>query len=110
MVLVEGEVLHYFQNSPEDLVDFNSLEEVPKPGKVNTHPGEEVLIARGLLEYGLCIALRLDQLIHIGSEPLLNGLFGVGKGKTLEDKLSAYFGLEILRLIMTLTASNELLR
>ena len=37
-------------------------------------------LARGLLERGLVIPLHETQLVRVQGKPLLNGLFGVGKG------------------------------
>ena len=79
----------------------------PKKVKTMICPGEEVLIAKGLEEYRLVVPLWLRDILSWGGFPLLNGLFGVGKGEYLEgmpeDDLH-----EILRLIMNLIPLNEI--
>ena len=49
-----------------------------------------------------------DELLHHNGEPLLNGLFGVGKGKFLEADKSGRCR-EVLRLIINLIPSNQIM-
>ena len=67
---------------------------------------EGVCIARNLLELGLVRVLSDNELIRVGNRPLLNGLFGVTKGKPVPEAPH----LEVLRLIMNLTASNSVMK
>ena len=67
---------------------------------------EGVCIARNLLELGLVRILSGSELIKVGNRPLLNGLFGVTKGKAVPEAPH----LEVLRLIMNLTASNSVMK
>ena len=74
--------------------------------------GEEITIFQGLYDMGLVAPLRAEELIYICGRPLLNGMFGVGKGTYLEPGAAKVSDetLEVLRLIMNLTATNSLCR
>ena len=52
-------------------------------------------ICKGRIEKKICDVTPIDQLFHIGQAPLLNGMFGVGKGKFVGE-------VETQRLIMNL--------
>ena len=80
------------------------VEVCPKAGKMFVQKGEKLLIARNLLKLGLVRRLRAPELIWIKGEPLTNGAFGVEKDTQLAD------GRKILRLIVTLTATNSITR
>ena len=58
-------------------------------------------VARGLIQKGICGILPQRELYHVGSEPLLNGMFAVSKNETLN-------GVELHRLIMNLVPLNRL--
>lgn len=60
-------------------------------------------VCRGLLERGVCILLSEAELLHVGGQPLLNGLFGVKKGEEEE-------GVPVHRLIMELRPCNLVCR
>jgi len=63
---------------------------------------------------GRCVARRIfkvvpeEMIIHHHGQPLLQGAFGVGKQKFVPDPEVAGRHVEVLRLIINLTASNEL--
>ena len=57
-------------------------------------------ICEGLINK-ICEVVPMDQLFHIGQVPLLNGMFGVGKGEFVGN-------LESQRLIMNLIPLNKL--
>ena len=63
--------------------------------------GDWELLARGLVERGLCKVMSEEQLHHIGSQPLLNGLFAVGKDEVKNN-------ISVSRLIMNLKPWNAI--
>ena len=102
--LAEGPVLDYFLNPDEALIE--SMPDIaPKPGAIMISPGEGIPIMKNLLRLGLVRALPESELIYIGGRPLVNGMFGVSKGKPVPGNEH----LEVLRLIMNLTASNSVM-
>ena len=56
------------------------------------------------MERNICCWVPLDEVVQVGNQPILNGIFGVGKGTFLES------GDEVLRLIMNLKPSNSVLK
>ena len=60
-------------------------------------------LCKGLVEKNICEFWPVDELFHCHDVPLLNGLFAVGKGESVE-------GVETQRLIMNLTPLNSLCR
>ena len=56
----------------------------------------------GLVESGVCCYLEECEVFHVGSTPLLNGLFGVSKEEWTPENI------EVCRLIMNLVPLNEL--
>ena len=92
---------------------FESLENLtapPKTGKIMVHDGESLALARLLLDRGLVAPLRREELLFTGGRPLLNRLFGVSEGQLLGAEHGTWESRSMLRLIMNLTAANELLR
>jgi hypothetical protein len=69
----------------------------PRPGRFNCRPGQEVVIVKNLFELGLVRPIDEDELIWFKDGPLCNGWFAVGKNG----------GVEVLRWIQNLTATNE---
>jgi len=65
-------------------------------------------IIEGILGCGLCVVVEQSSLVHVGGVPLLNGWFGVGKGKFLRPDLELPEE-EILRFIMNFQPANALL-
>jgi len=61
-------------------------------------------IVRGCADIELFDFLKPDQLLRLGGEPVLHNCLGVGKGKFLDD------GREILRMVMNLDVTNQILR
>eukprot|EP00438_Fugacium_kawagutii_P010156 Skav235744 [mRNA] locus=scaffold1612:147414:153104:- [translate_table: standard] len=59
-------------------------------------------VCRGLVATGVCTFIEESEIFHVGSKPLLNGLFGVPKEETTEE------GIEIFRLIMNLIPFNQI--
>ena len=107
MELVDGPVKDYLERPEDALVDLATVSERPRPGSCMIERGEELRIAKGLLARNMVIPLKRSELVHIGGEPLVNGVFGVTKGKVVKDESSKWVGKDVLRLIMNLTATNE---
>ena len=64
-------------------------------------PGSWEELCEGLISKNICEVLPLEELFHWQGQPLVNGLFAVGKGE--------YIGaVETQRLIMNLTPLNAL--
>ncbi|CAK0891233.1 unnamed protein product [Prorocentrum cordatum] len=103
----EPRVRRYLEEPIEMLVPLDCFPARPKPGKVMASSTEIIRIGRGLLERGLVAPLRRSDLLHIRGEPVVNGLFGVLKDDLVPSGPLA--GQPQLRLIMNLTASNQLM-
>ena len=65
---------------------------------------DRLSLCKLLVERNICCWVPLDEVVQVGNQPILNGLFGVGKGTFLES------GDEVLRLIMNLKPSNSVLK
>lgn len=91
---------HYVENFEDYLVPPSDQRQV-KPPKVMVTSQEWPRVCRGLLDKGVCEVWPLEDLHHVCGQPLLNGMFSVGKGE--------YVGLlETQRLIMNLIPTNAL--
>lgn len=94
--------LHYIRNFEDYLIPPKD-QIFTKPPKVLVEDGQWHAVCKGLLEKGVCEVMAVTSLHHVGNEPLLNGLFAVGKGE--------YIGsLETQRLIMNLVPTNRICR
>lgn len=71
--------------------------------KVHVVDGDREKLASLLVSRGVCVWVHEDEVLRVGSTRVLNGLFGVGKGKFLPD------GREIQRVIMNLIPSNSVM-
>eukprot|EP00435_Cladocopium_sp_Y103_P064308 s327_g26.t1 len=69
--------------------------------RVASEDSEEV--CEGLIKSGICAVLPLRELHHVGTKPLLNGLFAVSKNEVKD-------GVELQRLIMNMVPTNRLCR
>lgn len=93
---------HYIQNFENYLIPPKD-QIYTKPPKVLIEGGQWHAVCEGLIERGVCEVMAVADLYHVGNEPLLNGLFAVGKGE--------YIGtLETQRLIMNLVPTNRICR
>jgi hypothetical protein len=106
--LAEGECRDVLADPMGALDKLHSAKECPRAGRNIIRAGHHLKIAKGLLARGLVIALEAHERIFVHGQPLMNGLFGIGKGAFLGEEAGDMAGLEILRLIMNLTASNLL--
>ena len=98
-------LLNYFNNPEEALIEVLP-NEAPRAGPVMAAPSEAVLIAKNLLDRGLVRILFENELVVVGGRPLLNGLFGVSKGKPIPGNEH----LTVLGLIMNLAAPNSVMQ
>lgn len=94
----EGGVLHYIMNFKDFLLPPR-LQQVGKTPRTLVSDEEWPKVADGLVRRGLCEVMEEEQLHHVGSKPLLNGLFAVSKQEMQGDT-------ELLRLIMNLKPLN----
>ena len=78
----------------------------PKAKTMMKDPKEYGSLASELWQRDLALWLPESELFHHGSEPIISGLFGVGKGKDVPGSP----GLEQLRLICNLVPSNGYFR
>ena len=95
-----GGTLHYILNFTDYLVPEDALK-VPKAPSVMVESNSWGDLCTGLVEKNICEVWPIEHLFHYGGEPLLNGLFAVGKGE-FEN------GQEVQRLIMNLTPVNAM--
>ena len=88
----------YVDHFEDFLVPSNEMS-LGKPPRVFADAKEWPSICQGLVGKGICEVVPLDELFHIQGQPLLNGMFGVGKGEFVidheldpfEQKLPRYF-------------------
>ena len=95
----------WFLNPRATLAPLEGVLERPPPGKVMVEDASLLPLARGLLERKLVRPLSEAELILVAGKPLLNDMFGMGKGKPADGDPQ---GREAQRLIMNLTATNLL--
>eukprot|EP00438_Fugacium_kawagutii_P004931 Skav200617 [mRNA] locus=scaffold2029:3408:6608:+ [translate_table: standard] len=94
----EGGVLDYVNNFPQSLVPEEMMT-IGKTPKVMCSDSEWPKVVDGLVTRGLCQVVDEADLFHIGSRPLLNGLFSVSKQEFVGP-------VELCRLIMNLKPLN----
>ena len=97
-----GGVLHFINNIDETIVPADFQQPMKCPS-VMVCDGDWEPLARGLVERGLCKVVCQEELHHIGSQPLLNGLFSVGKDEIKNQ-------IAVSRLIMNLKPWNSISR
>ena len=91
--------LHYLDHFEDHLIDTTNL---PCPRAPRVMVGDDwPAICEGLINKNICEVMPIDQLYHIDQVPLLNGMFGVGKGEFEGN-------IETQRLIMNLVPLNRL--
>ena len=91
--------LHYIDHFEDHLLDTSHMT-CPRAPRVMV--GDDwPAICKGLIEKKICEVTPIDELFHIDQAPLLNGMFGVGKGEFVGD-------VETQRLIMNLIPLNQL--
>jgi len=90
----------------EAIMPLDQVATCPRAGKCMHEDGGEIALARGFLARGMAVPLKRSELLMIAASPLVNGWFGIGRGKFLSAEHSTHALAEILRVIMNLTASN----
>ena len=95
-------VLHYIDHFEDFLVPVCD-QTVGKAPRVFVDDCDWFLVAKGLMDRGICVAKKLSDLHHVGNAPLVNGLFAVSK-----DEFEG--PVELCRLIMNLKPINSLTR
>lgn len=98
----EGGVLHYI-NHFEDFLIPPEDQVIGKPPRVFVDDSDWEMVARGLLDRGICVRRRVGELHSVGGRPLYNGLFSVTKDEFCGP-------VELCRLIMNLKPVNQLTR
>lgn len=73
------------------------------PGRLHIKPEDQRPLAQELVNRNICQWIPLDEVVEVHGRPVLNGLFGVEKSTVLPS------GRKVLRLIMNLVPSNEIL-
>eukprot|EP00438_Fugacium_kawagutii_P030090 Skav228179 [mRNA] locus=scaffold3933:199068:202658:+ [translate_table: standard] len=92
---------HYVENFG-DYLKPPSQWETPVAPRVMVEDSEWGRVCTGLVQSGVCCYIHESEVFHVGSVPLLNGLFGVTKDEFSDQ------GHEIFRLIMNLIPLNKL--
>eukprot|EP00435_Cladocopium_sp_Y103_P064632 s325_g26.t1 len=98
----EGGVHHFVCNIDSTIVD-ESEQVIGKTPSVMVRDEDWEVLATNLVKHGLCKVVPQSRLHHIGSQPLLNGLFAVGKDEVQNQK-------PVGRLIMNLKPWNKISR
>ena len=97
-----GGILHFVNNIEETIIPLELQQPMRCPSTMVCE-GDWELLARGLVDRGLCKIMSEDQLYYIGNQPLLNGLFSVGKDEIRNQ-------IPVSRLIMNLKPWNAISR
>ena len=86
---------------PEDALISNPSPLLQLRAKVHITTGEQLPLAELLVKRRLCVWVEESEVLRVNGQKVLNGMFAVGKGSTLDD------GREIQRLIMNLIPTNS---
>ena len=91
-----------FLEHPEDAL----LDEIPKgvklQAKVHVKEDEKLPLANVLVKRRLCVWVPESEVLTVGQQKVLNGMFAVAKGSFLHS------GEELQRLIMNLVPTNSI--
>lgn len=74
--------------------------------KVHIQKGDEKQLCELLVGRNICGWVPEDEVLRVGGVKVLNGVFGVGKGKFLDENNE----IEILRVIMNLKPTNRIMK
>ena len=97
-----GGCLHYVSHFSDYLLPPN-MQNLGKVPKVMVSDADWPDVCRGLLKSNICGILPQRELYHVGSQPVLNGMFSVSKNEVVDN-------VELHRLIMNLIPTNRLVR
>ena len=97
----------YFLENPKNSL----LEEVPQDmrllhARVHIQKGDELELCKLLVDRNICGWVPESEVLTIRGVKVLNGLFGVGKGKFIDESKEK----EILRVIMNLKPTNGIMK
>ena len=87
----------------EDFLVPEELQTRMRPPRVMVEEDQWDSIAKGLIERNICTVIPVEDLFHVQGQPILSGMFAVGKGEFVGT-------LETQRLIMNLKPVNQLCR
>ena len=93
-----------FLNFPEEALLTDPPKDVKLRAKVHVKPEERLKLAELLVKRRLCVWVEEQDVLRIGDDKVLNGLFAVGKGTRLSS------GEEVQRLIMNLVPTNSVFK
>lgn len=79
------------------------LNKLRPPGKIHMRTEDQGALAQELIRRNICQWIPLREVVEVDGKPILNGMFGVEKPTFLPS------GKKVLRLIMNLVPSNEIL-
>lgn len=91
----------FLENPLDSLRDDVPADRRVLQAKVHIAPGEESKLSDLLVSRNICKWVEEESVLQVGGCRVLNGMFGVGKGKYLDD------GREYQRVIMNLIPSNR---
>ena len=94
----------WFLNHPEEALLSHPPKAVKLQAKVHVKHDEQLELSKLLVSRKICVWVDSEDVLKVGNEKVLNGLFAVGKGSFLTP------GKEIQRLIMNLVPTNSVLR
>ena len=103
----EGGTLEYVRNFESFMLPVED-QYVGKTPSIMVELEHWSQVCSGLLRRGVCRAMHVSEIHHVGGKPLLNGLFAVGKNETAIDEEGEEF--EVCRLIMNLVPTNSCCR
>ena len=93
----------FLENPEESLKEDAPVDKRVLQAKVHIESEDRLGLAKLLVERKVCTWVPDKDVLRVGDCKVLNGLFGVGKGKRLAD------GREIQRVIMNLIPSNAVM-
>ena len=99
---VEGGVRHFVEHIDNYLLHPDD-QLVGKTPRVFVEPSEWPVVAKGLVEKGICTIIKESDIYTVGGSPVLNGMFTVSKEEYKDDVL-------VTRLIMNLKPFNRISR
>ncbi len=100
---VSAQTKDFLLHPEKCLKDVSALGPIRPPGRIHVKPEDQKPLADELVNRNICKWVPLEDVATVGGRHILNGLFGVEKSTTLPS------GKKVLRLIMNLAPSNEVL-
>ena len=91
----------WFLDHPEESLLREPLQNVKLQAKVHIHPSEALEFCQLLVERNVCTWIPAEDVLRVGGQQVLNGMFAVGKGTVIDN------GLELQRTIMNLIPTNS---